>query len=72
MPSSESNCQWFSQQEAADHLGYSVRTIRNYIAQGLLPAYRSKGGRGIRVRGADLDGLFERVPTVSRECEGLR
>lgn len=56
---------WLTQQEAADLCGLSVRTIRTYIATGVLPAYRRNGGRNIRIRNADLDALFMKIPTVS-------
>lgn len=58
---------WLDQVSAADHIGVSVRTLRNYIAAGHLPAYRIKGGRGIRILRADLEGLMQRIPTVDPE-----
>lgn len=40
-----------------------VSTLRDWIARGLLPAYRF-GPRQLRVDLNDLDGLIRRVPTV--------
>jgi len=37
----------------------SQQTVRRLIADGKLPAYRVPGTRVIRVRTADLEGLFE-------------
>ncbi len=55
-----------SQSAAADHLGVTVRTIRRYITDGLLPAYRV-GPRGdIRIRPEDLERLVRRVPTAGK------
>ena len=43
--------------EAARYLDVSAKTIRKAIAAGTLPAYRW-GPRVLRVKLADLDGLF--------------
>lgn len=51
-------------QDAAVSAGVSERTIRRYIASGVLPAYRLAGRRLLRIRRADLDGLLERVPSM--------
>ena len=48
---------WLRQNEAADYLGVTVRTIRNYIDGGLLTGYRL-GDRSIRVDVRDLDKLM--------------
>jgi excisionase family DNA binding protein len=49
--------------QAAEHLGVTVRTIRNYVASGALPAYRL-GPRGVRVREADVEALLRPIPTL--------
>lgn len=49
--------------EAADYLGFSERSLRRYIAEGRLPAYRL-GPRQLRFKRADLDALVTRVPTA--------
>lgn len=49
--------------QAAEILGLSIKTIRRRIASGDLPAYRS-GRRVIRVKAADLDRLFRRIPSA--------
>jgi excisionase family DNA binding protein len=53
-----------SQQDAADYLGVTERTIRNYVSRGQLRAYRI-GGRLVRVDQDDLDALLRPIPTVS-------
>lgn len=45
--------------ETARRLDMSQQTVRRLIADGKLPAYRVPGTRVIRVRTADLEGLFE-------------
>ena len=47
-------------EQAAERTQLSVRTIRRYIAQGKLTAYRA--GRIIRLLPADVDALF--TPTT--------
>ena len=54
--------EWLSIQQAAETYGVSHDTIRRRIAAGQLPASRC-GGRIIRVRIADLDGLFRPLTT---------
>lgn len=49
--------------EAAERYGVSTRTIRRYIANGLLPAYRM-GPRLVRIEEADLDRIEQRMPTT--------
>ena len=51
--------------EAADTFGTSKSTIRNWIAQGKLPAVRI-GERIIRIRLADLAALI--TPVGEQEC----
>jgi excisionase family DNA binding protein len=55
---------WYSQREAAEYLGCTDRTIRNYIRRGVLPASRVRDGRTIRIDVADLDNLLCPVPTA--------
>jgi excisionase family DNA binding protein len=52
-----------SQQAAAEYLGVTERTIRNYVSRGQLRAYRV-GGRLVRVDQADLDELLRPIPTA--------
>jgi excisionase family DNA binding protein len=52
-----------SVEEAAAYLGLNVRTIRRYIADGKLPAYRV-GTTLIRVDQADVDALIQLVPAA--------
>lgn len=48
--------------EAADYLGVSKRTVRNYIANGALKANRIQGSRLIRIELTDLDDLIRPLP----------
>lgn len=54
----------YSQEDAAEWLGVSVKTIRRLVASGELPAYRL-GRRLIRIREADLQASLDRIPTVN-------
>ncbi|QGF22435.1 helix-turn-helix domain-containing protein [Raineyella fluvialis] len=51
-------------QVAADAYGLSVRTIRSYVAQGLITGYRMPGGRAIRVEMNEIDRAITTIPTV--------
>jgi excisionase family DNA binding protein len=54
---------WLTVAEVAHHCRLTERGVRQMIADGRLPA--SKVGRNVlRVRRADLDRLFEPLPTV--------
>jgi len=54
-------------QEVSDRLRVSVYTVRRWIKEGDLPAY--KVGRGWRISEFDLEGWLDdqRLTTVSRE-----
>lgn len=52
-----------SQAEAAEYLGVTERTIRNYIARGTLPGHRVQGSRLVRIRLSDVDALLRPIPT---------
>lgn len=64
MPTAASQIRWLSQQEAAEYLGVTDRTIRNYIAKGLLPGRRIRGSRAIRIAQSDLDELLAPIPSA--------
>lgn len=53
---------WLTLDEAAQRTGWTVRTVRRYIDSGRLVAYRATGGRTLRLRSDDVDGLF--LPVV--------
>jgi excisionase family DNA binding protein len=59
-------CRWLTVAEAAEHRGVLPRTIRVWIRQGLLPAYRV-GPRRIQISLGDLDGLDGRMRIRARE-----
>lgn len=52
---------WLSQTEVAEYLGITTRTVRRYIAIGLLPASRIRGSRLIRIDRADVDALVRPI-----------
>lgn len=54
---------YVSLSQAAELMSVSVKTVRRRIADGTLPAYRC-GRRVIRVRVADLDLAFRRIPSA--------
>jgi len=49
--------------ESAESCRRSTKTVRRYIAVGLLPAYRV-GPRSILVKRSDLDALMRRIPAA--------
>jgi len=51
--------EFFSVKEAAEFLGLSVSTIRRYIYDHRLRAYKVAGERLIRIRREDLEALLE-------------
>jgi excisionase family DNA binding protein len=51
----------FSVQEAADCLVLSVSTVRRYIQDQRLPAYRVAGERVLRIRRDNLEALLTPV-----------
>lgn len=55
----------YSPEEAAEYLGVHVKTVRNWIRSGRLPASRLAGQRVLRIRAHDLDRVLEPVdPTA--------
>jgi excisionase family DNA binding protein len=54
---------WLSQAEAAEYLGVTDRTIRNYIARGVLKGHRVRTSRLVRLDLAELDALLRPIPT---------
>ncbi len=57
---SEPASPWLTLPQAAEYRGVPPGTIRRWIRQGILPAYRL-GPRRIQIDPADLDGLNERI-----------
>lgn len=55
---------WLNQAQAAEYLGVTDRTIRAYIARGVLPASRIKGSRLIRIKASDLENLMRPIPSA--------
>lgn len=54
---------WIPQDEAVEYIGVTDRTLRRYVAEGKLPAYRL-GTRLLRFKQADLDNLLRPIPTA--------
>lgn len=57
--------QWITIQQAADRLGVTPKTIRNFIARGGLHGYRI-GAHMIRVRSSEVDALLRPIPAVEK------
>jgi len=53
---------WLSQAEAAEYLGVTDRTVRNYISRGQLPGHRVRGSRLVRIDRGDIDKLLSPIP----------
>jgi excisionase family DNA binding protein len=51
----------YSPEEAAEHLGVHVQTVRSWIRAGRLPASRLAGQRALRIRESDLESVLEPV-----------
>jgi excisionase family DNA binding protein len=62
MPSSADARRWLNQAQAAEYLGVTDRTIRNYIARGTLAGHRVRGSRLVRIDRAELDKLMRPIP----------
>ena len=54
-----------SVEAAAARLGMNPRSIRRYIAEGILPGYRV-GTKLVRVDQADVDSLIRPIPAAAR------
>ncbi|MCT2250968.1 helix-turn-helix domain-containing protein [Corynebacterium sanguinis] len=67
MPNAGGNQHYETVSQAAERTGLGKRTLRRYIAEGDLVAYRI--GRTIRLRPEDVDALF--TPTNAWE-KGLK
>jgi len=46
----------------ATHLGVTPRSVRNYITQGLFPAYRIPGTRGVRLKLSEVNAAMKIIP----------
>jgi len=55
---------WLSQQEAAQYLGVTDRTIRNYVRTGALKGRRLPGSRLIRLDRLEIDKALKLVPAA--------
>lgn len=60
---SDSERIWISLNEAAEYLGVAPKSVRRYIADGRLRAYRLAGKQTIRIKAQDLDALMRPIPT---------
>jgi excisionase family DNA binding protein len=60
-----SNTEWLRLKQGSEYSGFSERSLRYWISDGKLPAYKSPGGT-IMIKRSDLDAAFDRIPAVSR------
>ncbi len=56
---------YVTQQDAAKHFGVHPRTIRNWIARGLITGFRLPGARAIRVNLIEVEHMLMIVPTTT-------
>ena len=61
--------QFLTTQEVAGLLKVSIHTVRRWIKEGHLPAY--KVGRGLRIKKANLDQWIEQRSTASNGQRGV-
>ena len=52
--------------EVATYMDVTERTIRNWISRGLLPAYRVRGTRGVRLDLREVDRAAKLIPAVAQ------
>lgn len=55
---------WLSQHEAAEYLGVSDRSIRQYVRIGALTGRRLPGSRLMRLDRYELDAALQPVPSI--------
>lgn len=55
--------------EAANRLGRSVRTVRYYIAEGMLPATKNEGDRDYKIEEDAVDSLKKQLTYTARESK---
>jgi excisionase family DNA binding protein len=65
-PNRSQSADWPTIQEYADRRGVSAKTIRRLADRGLIPVYRLRGTRVIRVNAAAADALWDREPATGR------
>jgi len=63
------NPRWANPVQAGAYAACTEKTIRNFIARGMIPAYRF-GTKAIRVDLNDVDALLKRIPTVDSDLDG--
>ncbi len=62
---------YLSVRQTADILSVSPQTIRRYIEQNILPAYRVTGSNTIRIKHEDVEALLEPINTPAQERSKL-
>lgn len=60
---------YLSVRQAATHISVSQRTIRRYIEQDILPAYRISGSNTIRIKRTDLESLLHPINAATNPDE---
>ncbi|MGX7680874.1 helix-turn-helix domain-containing protein [Jatrophihabitans sp. DSM 45814] len=62
---------WLDVGQASDYCNLAPRTIRQRIADGILPAYQPVGTRAVRIDISDLDEMMTgggRMPSTATEA----
>lgn len=63
-PLPTSGRRWLDQAEAAEYLGVTPRTIRNYIARGVIRGRRLRGSRLVRIDRHEIDAAMKTIPSA--------
>lgn len=53
-----------TQEQVAERYGVTVKTVRNWIARGIITGYRMPGGRLIRIDLNEVERAMTPIPTV--------
>ena len=63
---------YLSVRQTADLLALSQRTVRRYIEQEILPAYRVTGSNTIRIKREDLETLLQPITPKAQNAQNRR
>jgi excisionase family DNA binding protein len=58
---------WMDLKDVCTHMKLPPDTVKQYVAEGILPAYKPGTSRQLRFRREDVDQIFQRVEPTYRE-----